>query len=826
MLDSKILRKISLIKEIVSRELDNHCNDKLVFGGLETFFRNLYSSIPQNLEGDDLRDLRYKIANLLEYSKLSKRERERRLQDLHKTIDNMLSELRTAQPETQDSDTSYDDLNLSPSEKLYLEHVRAKLRSLKNAPNLPLDAHITSLRGVGPKIASKLRKLGLYTIEDLIFFFPRKYSDRRTPKNFLEAVGDSAYLKLKVISEPEEREKGKLRILRFLVRDESNTYGWLIFFNQPFLKRTIRKGVSIKVFGKVERFRGEFQIIPEEWELSGERCLKNSKFGKILPIYPLTEGISQNLMRRLIREALRLAIINLRDPLPMKLREELGLLELREAILLMHYPFSPKLLELARYRLAFQEVLIPQLVLKLSAQSQSTMSIVIDRAQANTYLEEFIRTLPFNLTGAQNRVIGEMLDDLSSGKPMRRLLQGDVGSGKTVVAATIAHILLRAGYQVAIMAPTEVLANQHYRRLQEIMKPLGDEVMLLTGRLKRRERKTVIERIQTGKPVLVIGTHALISEDIEFPNLGLVIIDEQHKFGVNQRSKLYSKGRVSPHLLVMTATPIPRTLTMTLYSELDLSVIDELPPGRGTVRTRVVPFRRLSEVYDFVKSLLRKGERAFIVCPAIEESEFHDVRTLETEYQRLLEIFREFGVAQLHGRMRSEEKEEVMLKFQRGEVSVLVSTTVIEVGIDVPEATVMVVLNADRFGLAQLHQLRGRVGRGSRESYAIFVASPRNPKALERLKALELFNDGFSIAQKDLELRGPGELIGDRQHGFWEFKVLDPLRDLDIIQQANQVASNLSRELLNSPQRYEELWQVLRDYILKKGVEFDNIISP
>ena len=578
----------------------------------------------------------------------------------------------------------------------------------------------------------------------------------------------------------------------------------------------IRRGSKLRVFGRVDSFKGEYQVIPEEWEFKKG---KSELFDRIVPFYPSTEGLSQKLIRASVKQALQRSLPLLKDPIPEELREKLGLLELREAIGLIHAPLSPELLERAKYRLAFQEAFIPQLAITLLAQKNPKSKYVIDEGRASQVVEEFKTTLPFKLTNAQERVIKEIIADISSGKPMRRLLQGDVGSGKTIVAAAISTAVIHHGWQVAVMAPTEVLAIQHHRNFKRYLEPLGFSVELLTGKVKGSKRKEVLEKLREGEINLIVGTHALFSENVEFKDLALVIIDEQHKFGVEQRNKLYQKGN-TPHLLVMTATPIPRTLVMTVYADLSLSVIDEMPPGRKEVITKVIPFKDLPKAYEFVRELLRRGERAYIVCPAIDDSK-QALKTVMEEAQHIKnEVFPEFSVGILHGRMSSEEKERIISEFLRGDVQVLVSTTVIEVGVDVPSATVMIVLNADRFGLAQLHQLRGRVGRSDKQSYAIFVASPKNPKALERLKALEIFSDGFSIAQKDLELRGPGELIGARQHGYWDFKLLDPLRDLQIIERAKEV----SRELVEKGEifKYPSLQKEIRDYMLERGLTYED----
>ncbi len=750
----------------------------------------------------------------LYYDKGSRVNRQELLSELETGCENLLKLMRSSSDKITES---FSEPSKSDPQLIDLEEVQIKLRPLRKRieelskkRGLPPDGDITLLKGIGRRTAEKLRKLGIYKLEDILYLYPRKYIDRREPKPFKELLGLSGYLRLEVIGSPElnDTSSGK-SIVKFPVKDTSGDYGWLVFFNQVFITRVIRKGMKLKVYGRVDKFRGEFQVIPEEWTYKE----KSDIFDRILPVYPLTEGITQNFIRKLVIQALQNVLPHLEDPIPEELRNKLGLLELRESLALIHVPIDWDLLKIAKYRLAFQEAFIPQLAIQSITSSPEENRYVIDLDFSEELLKRFKETLPFKLTGAQERVISEILRDMASQSPMKRLVQGDVGSGKTVVAAAAVAVIVKHGWQASVMAPTEVLANQHFQNFRKYLEPLGVKVELLTGKISERRKREVKERVERGEVDLVVGTHALISENVKFKRLALVVIDEQHKFGVEQRAKLYSKGE-APHLLVLTATPIPRTLAMTVYADLDLSIIDEMPPGRKPVKTKVIPFKRLNEAYQFIRELIEKGEKAYIVCPAIDESS-QALRTVMEEAKYIKEeVFPDFKVGILHGKMSSQEKEEIIRAFREGDLQVLVSTTVVEVGVDVPTATVMMVLNADRFGLAQLHQLRGRVGRGDKQSYAIFVASPKNPKAIERLKALEIYSDGFSIAQKDLEIRGPGEVIGQRQHGYWDFKLLDPIRDVEIISRAREVA----KEILPRLEDYPKLYNEVKLYLESKGL--------
>ncbi len=814
---------LSDILKILDKEKRLNYSNSSVFGGIgglaskwERQLKSLSSSpqLPTDIRAALSSVLMTLTKISLYYDKGSRVNRQELLSELETGCENLLKLIKSSSDKITESlsETSKSELQLIDLEEIQikLRPLRKRIEDLSKSQGLPPDGDITLLKGIGRRTAEKLRKLGIYKLEDILYLYPRKYIDRREPKPFKELLGLSGYLRLEVIGSPElnDTSSGK-SIVKFPVKDTSGDYGWLVFFNQVFITRVIRKGMKLKVYGRVDKFRGEFQVIPEEWTYKE----RSDVFDRIIPVYPLTEGITQNFIRKLVIQALQNVLPHLEDPLPEELRDKLGLLELRESLALIHVPIDWDLLKIAKYRLAFQEAFIPQLAIQSITSSPEENRYVIDLDFSEELLNRFKETLPFKLTGAQERVISEILRDMASLSPMKRLVQGDVGSGKTVVAAAAVAVIVKHGWQASVMAPTEVLANQHFQNFKKYLEPLGVKVELLTGRIPEKRKREVKERAERGEVDLVVGTHALISENVKFKRLALVVIDEQHKFGVEQRAKLYSKGE-TPHLLVLTATPIPRTLAMTVYADLDLSIIDEMPPGRKPVKTKVIPFKRLNEAYQFIRELIEKGEKAYIVCPAIDESS-QALRTVMEEAKYIKEeVFPDFKVGILHGKMSSQEKEEIIRAFREGDLQVLVSTTVVEVGVDVPTATVMMVLNADRFGLAQLHQLRGRVGRGDKQSYAIFVASPKNPKAIERLKALEIYSDGFSIAQKDLEIRGPGEVIGQRQHGYWDFKLLDPIRDVEIISKAREMA----KEILPQLEDYPKLYNEVKLYLESKGL--------
>ena len=659
---------------------------------------------------------------------------------------------------------------------------------------LRLTDSLRTLPGVGPARAGSLEKLGLKTVEDLLGYYPRGYEDRRLAATIASAPADvPVCLTLMVAEEPRlSRIRRGLELVKVRLVDDTGSLT-ATFFNQSYLKNALREGETYVCFGRVEGTSNRKQMTNPVCERA-DRVKYN---GRILPVYHLTHGISNNFLAGLALQCVEDCAGQVEEALPHHLRQAHALATAEFACRNIHFPKDETALELARRRLIFEELFSLTCGMALLRHRR-------DRAAGRTFripaVEDFLALLPFDLTGAQRRVMEEMAADLSSGVPMNRLVQGDVGSGKTMLAAYGAWVTAKNGCQCALMAPTELLAEQHYRSLAPLLGQAGLRVGLLTGAVKGKARKELYAALEGGTMDLVIGTHALISEGVAFANLGLVVTDEQHRFGVAQRAALAAKAAVPPHVLVMSATPIPRTLSLVIYGDLEVSVVDELPPGRSPVATYVVGEDKRQRMYNFVRKLVGEGRQAYMVCPAVEEGEDgEDGQSLDLKaavsYANTLQtqVFPDLRVGLVHGKMKSREKEAVMTAFAAGELDVLVSTTVIEVGVDVPNAALMVVENADRFGLSQLHQLRGRVGRGRHQSYCVLVTATRNPDSRERLRVLSKTNDGFKIAEEDLRLRGPGDFFGERQHGLPQLSIADLTGDMRVLKQAQGAAEELLR---------------------------------
>ena len=662
---------------------------------------------------------------------------------------------------------------------------------------------IKELKGVGAAMAEKLAKLHIHTVQDALFHLPIRYQDRTrvVPIGQLR-FGDEAVIEGEVSGC--EIKMGKRRSLICRVRDHSGSLCLRFFHFNAAQKKQLEQSGRVRSFGEIRRGSTGFEMYhPEYTVLKDDEPHEGSE--QLTPIYPLTEGVTQTKIRQICEQALeRLTPYNLREWLPDNMRQQFSLPSLADAIHFLHHPTRGTDLEQlkrgahpAQYRLSFEELMAHQLSLIGKRQmAKHDRAIVVP--EPGQLVDQLLAELPFSPTGAQQRVSQEILQDLGTGHPMLRLVQGDVGSGKTLVAAMAAAAVVQQGYQVAVMAPTEILAEQHYLNFKQWFEPLGIEVAWMIGKLKGKQREAELERIASGSASIVVGTHALFQETVSFKGLALAIIDEQHRFGVHQRMALREKGLQAgfqPHQLIMTATPIPRTLAMSAYADLDCSIIDELPPGRTPVNTIVVSDQRREEVIQRVRHACEEGKQAYWVCTLIEESEALQCQAAEDTAILLQEHLAGLSIGLVHGRLKAQEKADIMARFKAGEIQLLVATTVIEVGVDVPNASLMVIENPERLGLAQLHQLRGRVGRGQAASHCVLLYhAPLGQQGKARLSTMRETTDGFKIAEKDLELRGPGELLGARQTGLLEFKVADLQRDKALLSQVQQAAAQLYKE--------------------------------
>ena len=650
-----------------------------------------------------------------------------------------------------------------------------------------LGTNVRYIKGIGEARAAALEKLGITTLGDLIAYFPRGYEDRTQVRPIRElTAGESVCVRGMVAADlTAYRISGGRTIAKTRVVDDSGSLD-LVFFNMEHRRDALHQGDVCVFFGKVEDNLRRKQMINPLFEPEGRQQVT----GRIMPIYPLTAGVTQGLMARAARQGLDACRELLPDVLPDEVRQAHKLCYVNYAYENIHFPASPEALEVARRRLVFEELFLLTCGLQLLRQRRRDVAGPACRRMS---MEPFYRRLPFALTGAQRRAIADAVEDMVSGKPMNRLCQGDVGSGKTMVAAACIWFAVENGWQTALMAPTEILARQHYQGLAPLLARFSIRCALLTGSTRAKERREILAGLADGSIDLCIGTHALLTEDVQYRRLGLVVTDEQHRFGVNQRAALSQKAE-DPHMLVLSATPIPRTLALVIYGDLDVSVIDELPPGRQKVDTFALGESYRPRVQAFIRKLTAAGQQIFIVCPLVGEADqIPDERKAVTAYARQLQeqVFPDLRVAVLHGKMKPREKEKVMAAFAAGESDILVSTTVVEVGVDVPNATCMVVENADRFGLSQLHQLRGRVGRGKAKSYCILLSDSQNEETRARLKVMTQTNDGFRISQEDLRLRGPGDFFGQRQHGLPAMKIADLSCDMRLLDEAQTAARQL-----------------------------------
>jgi ATP-dependent DNA helicase RecG len=652
---------------------------------------------------------------------------------------------------------------------------------------------VTVINKVGPKIAEKLQKLGAETVLDLLYLFPRRYDDYTLMKPISKLqFGEQVTIIGTIWQTKAKRSRNNMVIIQSVISDGTGSVQ-ATWFNQPWLADKLSAGTQIVLSGKVDEFLGRPVFNSPEWEPLDLDPLKTRR---IVPIYPLTEGLGSQKLREIMKTAVSYWAPRVPDPLPQEISKRQKLYPLPQALQQVHFPDSQKALHDATRRLAFDELFLLQLGMQNQRNRWRTQNgVALDVVPG--HLIRFRNALPYMLTSAQRRVIDEIVADISLDVPMNRLLQGDVGSGKTVVAAAVMVATVGAGAQTALMAPTEILAEQHYRGLNSLLSPMGFSIAILTGSTPAAEKEQIYAGLADGSISIAIGTHALIQEGVTFKNLALAVIDEQHRFGVEQRGALRHKGirgengQVNPHLLVMSATPIPRTLALSLYGDLDLSILDEMPPGRQEIKTRWLRSSERERAYSFIRRQVAEGRQAYIIFPLVEESDKIEAKAAVEEYEVFQkEVFPDLNLGLVHGRLRADEKEAAMRAFYDGETDILVATSVIEVGVDAPNSTVMVIEGANRFGLAQLHQFRGRVGRGEHQSYCILVADEGTTEAEERLKALEQSNDGFVLAEKDLELRGPGEFFGRRQSGLPELR-LASLLDMEMLQIAREEATKI-----------------------------------
>ena len=787
---------IDSLRNVLELERRKGYTDKAVIGGLDKYLHSQAGQIRQSINNPQLLKS-FDELNLArsDYGSYSIDERKRWTAGVFDWLD------RLQKPT---------DMNSGQQSAVSSRTTAAELRQRRKEG---LDSPIAVIKGIATSVEKKFAKLNVRTVSDLLYFFPRRYVDYSQKKPISELIDGEEQTTIGTIWQARVATLGNRQGTEAIIGDQTGNIR-AVWFNQPYLAKRFRTNARIVVSGPVSLFKGHKVFESPEWELLGEKELIHT--GRLVPVYPLTRGLYPRQVRKWTKETVDGYVWQLADFLPSEIKTRCQLLDLPTAVAQIHYPDDQTMAARARGRLSFDELLLLQLgVLARKRgwqESQPGNAFRIDRK----VISRFLQCLPFTLTGAQERVLQEILDDLDKPKAMSRLLQGEVGSGKTVIATLALLTAAANGYQGALMAPTEVLAEQHYTNICNYLSQVGSQeassgpdeatirrytgflsrpltVALLIGSLSGADKESLRSTIKRGKVDITIGTHALIQKEVEFKKLGLAVIDEQHRFGVLQRSALRQKG-FNPHVLVMTATPIPRTMALTLYGDLDISVIDELPPGRQIVKTKCLEPQDREKAYTFLHRQVSNGRQAFIICPLIEESEVLEAKAATTEYERLSrEVFPDLRLGLLHGQMPGPEKEEVMRHFRGGDLDILVSTSVVEVGIDVPRASVMIVEGAERFGLSQLHQFRGRVGRDKEQGYCLLIPEKLSLEARERLRLMESVHNGFALAEKDLELRGPGEFFGTHQSGLPNLK-LAKLTDLHNLELARREAITLFQE--------------------------------
>ncbi len=810
---------IQKLYNIFRIEVENHFFNRAVIGGLDRILERWTTEARQDQLGEDV--IQEVQSALQRYPKLSTQERSQTLESLWKSLQSSTDDI-PAFPQVVSESTPKTISQQTPFVKT--DRPKEASAGIEGPLDLKaLQASIKVLPGIGQKYASVLAKLGLFTLEDLLYYFPRRYDDYSNLKPIHSLLYGEEVTVIGVIQSVTERKSTSNRSIVEAVLTDGTGGIRITIFNQPWQAQKLQIGEPYAVAGRIDQYLGRLVFVNPEIEPLDKELLHS---GRIVPVYRLTENITQRWLRRTIKQVVDRYAPKLVDYMPVSIRQSAQLMELSKAVSQAHFPDSMENLEQARYRLAFDEIFFLQMgVLRHKYQWQQRPGRPFHAPPF--WLEQFKAILPYALTQAQERALHQALNDLASGRPMNRLLQGDVGSGKTVVAAGIAALIAHHNAQSAIMAPTSILAEQHYRTFLKLLaaaeesneqqnpvKLPASAIRLLTGATPDSERGKLFEQLANNQIKILIGTHALIEEAVQFHDLQFIVVDEQHRFGVEQRALLRAKGE-NPHLLVMTATPIPRSLALTIYGDLDLTLLDEMPPGRQPINTFVVyPYER-ERVYRLIESQVEQGKQAFIIYPLVEESEKTQSLSAVEEYKRLQrEVFPNLRLGLLHGRLKAEEKEAVMLQFQRGEVQILVSTSVVEVGVDVPQATVMVIEGANRFGLAQLHQFRGRVGRGNDPAYCVLIPETADEAENERLMVMAQTQDGFVLAEHDLRQRGPGDFLGTRQSGFAQLRFAN-FTNLHLIEKVREHSQALFNEdpLLSKPdhrllaERIDRFWQ-------------------
>jgi len=786
------------LRKILELECEKSYVDSAVIGGLDRFLRRWTGRAVESITSPQLLNHFHRLRLLdSNYASLTKQQRKEWINKVFA----FLPELE--QFEAEKGEVKLSEEGIMPPPVASRRPLRAGGQKVASQS---IDSSVTTLKGVSTALAPKFNRLGVKTIRDLLYFFPHRHLDYSRRKYISQLTEGEEQTIIANVWQAQETRLGGRRGTEAIVGDETGNVR-VVWFNNPYLAKKLPTNTQVVLSGRVSLFGGRHVFESPEWELLEDRELIHT--GRLVPLYPLTQGLHPRQVRKLVKGVVDQWAWQVEDFLPPELRQRCNLLELPQAIAQAHYPESEAAKDGARLRLAFDELFLLQLgVLGRKRDWQESQPGSPFNVKTSV-LDTFLSFLPFELTLAQQRALGEILADLEKPRPMSRLLQGEVGSGKTVVATAALLVAAASGYQGAFMAPTEILAEQHFTNVGQILSRAGHQVVgednlcsysgllshpltvaLLIGDINQARKQEIQQLILSGDIDIVIGTHALIQKEVEFHRLGLAVVDEQHRFGVSQRSALRQKG-FNPHVLVMTATPIPRTLALTLYGDLDLSVIDQLPPGRQAVKTKWLKPAQRDSAYAFIRRQVAEGRQAFIICPLVEESEAIQAKAAVAEYQRLSEeVFPDLRLGLIHGRMSAVEKDEVMHRFRAGELDILVSTPVVEVGIDVPNAAVMLVESADRFGLSQLHQFRGRVGRGQEQSYCMLLAENPSEVGRERLDLIEKIQDGFQLAEEDLRLRGPGEFFGTRQSGLPDLRMAK-LSDVALLELARSEAIRL-----------------------------------